>query len=52
MQTFIEKILNDERDYFLKEKEAEELKLTRGKQTPKERRDSDIWHCAALGILE
>ncbi|MBR3210090.1 MAG: hypothetical protein IKF82_07515 [Bacilli bacterium] len=52
MQTFIEKILNDERDYFLKEKEAEELKLTRGKQTPKEARDSDIWHCAALGILE
>lgn len=52
MQTFIERLLAEEKNYFLNEKKIEELKMTRGDQTPKERRESDIWHSVAIGVLE
>ena len=52
MLTFIEKILQEEKKYFLNEKRIEEMKATRGSQTPKEKKDSEIWRCAVYGILE
>ncbi len=52
MLTFIEKLLQQEKEYFLNEKKIEEMKINRGQQTPQERRDSETWLSATYGILE
>ena len=52
MQTFIEKILNEEKKYFSNELKIEQIKQDRGSLSAKEKKDSLIWTAACSGILE